>query len=113
LDVPVVDQEREARILTRGADRTNPRVSPEVGRPTGRFGSLADAVQYFLDSREQTVQFVESCQEDLRSRLTTHPLLGPVNCYEVLLLMAVHPHRHAKQIQEITAALGQVAPNAM
>lgn len=105
-DVPLVNQNREARILARGADRTTPGVSPEAVRPTGRFSTLADAVQHFLNSREQTVRFVESCREDLRSRLTTHPLLGPVNCYETLLLMAVHPRRHAGQIQEIKAALG-------
>jgi hypothetical protein len=112
-DVPVVNQEREVRILARGTDRTNPVVSPEVGRPTGRFSLLADAVQHFLDRRERTVRFVESCQEDLRSKLTTHPLLGPVNCYEALLLMAVHPQRHAKQIQEIKTALGYVTLNAL
>jgi hypothetical protein len=28
-----------------------------------------------------------------------------MNGYETLLLMAVHPHRHARQIDEIGAAL--------
>jgi hypothetical protein len=37
--------------------------------------------------------------------MATHPLLGPANGYEILLLMAVHPHRHAKQIDEIGAAV--------
>ena len=105
-DVPLINPEREAGILARGADRTTAFASPEVGRPAGRFSTLADAVQHFLASRELTVRFVESCDEDLRSRLTAHPLLGPINCYEALLLMAVHPQRHAQQIQEIKAALG-------
>jgi hypothetical protein len=108
-DVRVVNEKREAGILTRGADRTHPGVSPEAVRPTGRFSTLADAVQHFLASREQTIRFVESCREDLRCRLTMHPLLGIVNCYETLLLMAVHPRRHAQQIQEIKAALGPPA----
>jgi len=103
--VPVVNPQREAGILARGADRTHPGVSPEVVRPTGRFSTLADALRHFLQSRAETIQFVETCAEDLRSRLTTHPLLGPVNGYETLLLMAVHPHRHARQIDEIGAAV--------
>ncbi|MGO9095853.1 MAG: DinB family protein [Bryobacteraceae bacterium] len=102
--VPVVNHQREAAILARGADRTHPGVSPEAVRPTGRFPTLADALRRFLQSRAGTVQFVETCDGDLRSRLTTHPLLGPVNGYETLLLMAVHPHRHARQIDEIGVA---------
>jgi hypothetical protein len=30
-----------------------------------------------------------------------HPLLGPANCYEILLIIAIHPHRHVQQIREI------------
>jgi hypothetical protein len=51
------------------------------------------------------VQFAETCQEDLRCKITSHPIIGKVNCYEMLLMIAVHPHRHAKQIEEIKAAL--------
>jgi hypothetical protein len=101
----VVNHQREAGILARGADRIHPGVSPEVVRPAGRLTTLADATRHFLQSRAGTVRFVENCAEDLRARLTTHPLLGPVNGYETPLLMAVHPHRHAGQIEEIRAAL--------
>jgi len=102
---PAINELREAGILARGADRTHPRVSPEAIRPTGRFANLSDAVRHFLASRAETIRYVENCSEDLRSMLTTHPLLGPVNCQETLLLIVVHPQRHAKQIDEIKAAL--------
>lgn len=106
---PVVNESREALILARGADRSRPGVSPEAVRPTGRFSTLADAVQHFLVSRDETIRFVGSCAENLRSKLTTHPLLGPVNCHEVLLLMVAHPERHAKQIDEVRAAKSPIA----
>ena len=102
---PVVNKRREAAILARGADRTRPLVSPEAVRPTGRFASLSDALRYFLDSRAETIRYLENCSGDLRSMVTTHPLLGSVNCQETLLLIAVHPERHARQIDEIRAAL--------
>ena len=100
-EAPVIDPKREAAILARGADRTTPRISPEVGRPTGRFATLAEAVESFLTVRERTVRFVETCDEDLRSQL-----IGTINCHEALLLIAVHPRRHASQIREIRTALG-------
>jgi hypothetical protein len=38
--------------------------------------------------------------------LTDHPLIvGPVTCAETLIMIADHPARHAKQINEISAQL--------
>lgn len=105
-DAAVINKNREALILSRGLDRTRTVQSPEGGRPTGRFATLGEAMQYFLASRDRTVRFVENCSEDLRSKLTSHPILGTVNCHENLLMMAVHPLRHSKQIEEIKTALG-------
>jgi len=105
-DVPMLNTRRETLILTRGLDRTIPVPSPAVGKPAGRFATLSKALQRFLESRERTIRFVEDCVEHLRSKRTTHPIVGAVNCYEMLLIMAVHPHRHAKQLEEIKAALG-------
>src|SRR5262249_3802839 len=104
-DMPVVNEKREAAIRARGLDRTMAIESPDVGRPKGHFSTLAAAVHHFVASRERTIRFVQNNREDLRSRLTSHPLIGVVNCYETLLMMALHPHRHAKQIEEIKAAL--------
>jgi hypothetical protein len=102
--VSAVNKAREAGILARGADRSRPGVSPEAVRPTGRFSTLAEAVGHFSASRAETIRFVENCEEDLRSKMTTHPLLGPVNGHETLLLIVVHSLRHAQQIEEIRAA---------
>ena len=104
-EVPVVNEKREALIVARGLDRTRTVESPEVGRPAARFSTLAEAVKNFLAARERTIRFVENCEEDLRAKSTWHPIIGTVNCYETLLMIAVHPHRHAKQIAEIKATL--------
>jgi DinB superfamily len=99
---------REATIMDRGVDRTRPAESPEAGRPNSRFQSLNEALSSFDSVRTETTQFVEGFSDDLRSWLTDHPLIsGPVNCYEMLLIISVHPVRHAKQIAEIRTALAQ------
>ena len=87
--------------LEHGAQTTN----DDRLRHARRFATLADAVESFLATREQTVRFVEACDEDLRARPMTHPLLGPINCHEALLSIAVHPRRHAAQVREIGATL--------
>jgi hypothetical protein len=76
-----------------------------VGIPTGKYGTIDQAARAFVLSREKTLRFVQSCAGDLRSMVTTHPLVGQANCYEILLMMAAHPRRHAEQIAEIRASL--------
>ena len=107
-DSPLVDEAREARIVARGVDRSRPAKAPEVACPRGTFSTLQDAVQHLLASRAQNLQFArEHAREDLRCRIASVPPFGAVNSYEVLLLMAAHLFRHAKQIEEIKAALKQ------
>ena len=109
VDIPMRNERREAAIRARGADRTRPAQSPDVGKPTGRFATLAEALRHFLDSRARTIRFVENNSADLRSEVTSHPIIGTVNCYENLLIIAAHPHRHAAQIAETRSALSALS----
>jgi hypothetical protein len=104
-ETPAGSRAREARILQRGADRTKRLDAPEVARPTGRFPTLSEALNAFLASRAETIRYVQALQEDPRLRTAHHPLIGPVNCYETLLIMAIHPRRHVQQIREIRNAI--------
>jgi len=97
---------REAVIADRGLDRTRPVESPEAGQPRNRYGSLCEALAAFDAARAGTVRFVEGFSGNLRSWITDHPLVaGPVNCYEMLLIISIHPVRHAKQIADIRTLL--------
>jgi hypothetical protein len=107
-DAPVLNARREELIPVRGLDRSRRIECPEDGLPRGRFPTLAAALEHFLASRDRTARYVENIDvelEDLRAQITAHPVLGAANCYEILLTMAVHPRRHALQIEEIKAAL--------
>jgi DinB superfamily len=104
-ETPVGSRLRENNILKRGADRSRTLEAPEMARPNGRFSTLADALQAFVASRDQTIRYVRNFQDDPRRQTANHPLVGPVNCYEMLLIIAIHPHRHAAQIREVRSAL--------
>jgi len=104
-ETPVVNEKREAMIVAVGLDRNRKVQSPDVGKPAGKFSTLAAALNHFQTTHERTIKFVETCHEDLRCKITSHPIIGTVNCYEMLLMIAVHPFRHAKQIEEIKASL--------
>jgi hypothetical protein len=98
---PVINSRRERAIVERGADRRRKIEAPDVAIPGGRFLTLQEALQAFAESRARTIGFVENRNDDLRMLLTDHPVVGRVNGYETVLLIAVHPLRHARQIEEI------------
>ena len=102
------DRAREARFQALALNRQRRIEAPERAVPRREFQTLAQAYAEFRAVRSQTVRFVDEFDGDLRSSLTTHPLITrPVNCYEMLLLMALHPKRHAQQIVEIREQLSR------
>ncbi len=97
---------REARFLERAINRSRPIVAPPLSHPADRFLTLRAAMAAFEKSRVQVVTYVEEFEDDLRWWATDHPMIeGPVNCYELLLMIGAHPGRHAKQIVEIRKML--------
>ena len=95
---------REAKILDRALDRTRFIAAPEIVIPAGNFTSASEALARFESVRAETVRFVEEFEGDPRSWLTAHPMVrGPVNCYEMFLMIALHPKRHSQQITQTRA----------
>jgi len=101
-----VNPGRAAKIAAIAADRTRHIEAPDVARPTGSFATLGEAIAAFDETRAEVVSWVEACESDPRWMVADHPMIaGPVTCYEILLLIAAHPGRHAKQIEEIWRAV--------
>ncbi len=102
------DRAREAKFRDLALNRSRRIEAPEPVIPKGRAKDLAQAMEEFNATRRDTVRFVEEFPGDLRWWLTVHPLITrPVNCYEMLLLVAMHPKRHALQIEEAREAARQ------
>ena len=95
-----LSREREPVLYARIATRHQKVEAPEIARPKGRYSTVGEAVGAFLDARERTVKWLEKCDLDLRRCSVEHPALGPASAYEFILIMAAHPARHARQIQE-------------
>jgi hypothetical protein len=97
------DSKREEAFERLGTDRRRKLGAPERVRPTGRYGSLSKALNQFTANRERTIQYVGSCQDDLRMRITSH-LLGRISGRECVALMIGHPLQHLEQIREVQAS---------
>jgi uncharacterized damage-inducible protein DinB len=105
-DQPFEKSRREGKIAMLAADRSRRIEAPEQAHPKGRFATLSEAVAAFDKTRTEVEHWVQNCTGDPRRMLTDHPMIvGPVTCAETLIMMAAHPARHAKQIEEIRQAL--------
>jgi hypothetical protein len=96
-----LDPEKDERFTAAVVARRRRVEAPEPMRPANRFASADAARNQFLEQRERAIAYVRECSEDVRHLFATHPLLGEIDCYRFLLLLALHPARHAAQIEEI------------
>ena len=104
-DTPRIDKQKEAGFLERVADRSKRTQAPEAVLPTGRFTTLAEALEQFNAGRTRSVHFAQDRCGDLYYLATEHPRFGPMNGVELLIIIAAHGRRHTSQIHEVRAEL--------
>jgi hypothetical protein len=98
------DGNREDAYLKNSVNRGRKFQAPELMHPRDRYSSLDAALEAFAERRARTIRYIETVEDDLRHRLTTHPVAGEITCRECLALLIGHPLRHIEQIREIKAS---------
>jgi hypothetical protein len=92
--------EMDEFILKEVPKRTTKVKAPEPICPANRWTG-SEALQLFIESRQQTIQLLAAPL--LRGRVRPHPLFGPWDGYQWLLAAASHSARHTEQILEVHA----------
>jgi uncharacterized damage-inducible protein DinB len=90
-------------VMQRIPDRSHKAQAPEFLRPTGRWATEAALTQAFEASRQATMDYVRTTNDDLRDHFFDHPALGTMDGYQWLLLISAHSERHTAQIEEVKA----------
>lgn len=88
-------------ILKAIPDRSQKRTAPEPLIPTNRYGSAAEALKHFGESRAKTIALMKDTP-DLRAHAADSPL-GKMDAYQWLLFISAHTERHTKQLLEVKA----------
>jgi hypothetical protein len=94
---------KDETVLKMVPDRSHKAQAPEFLKPTNRWASREELTKAFEDSRKATMQYVKTTNDDLRDHIGPHPLLGPLDAYQWILLISAHSERHTKQIEEVKA----------
>ncbi len=93
---------KDELVLKAVPDRTTKFKAPEMLQPKARW-TQSELPDVFTASRDKTIEFVRSTQEDLRGHAMPHPVLKALDGYQWLLLLSAHSQRHTAQIQEVKA----------
>jgi hypothetical protein len=94
---------KDETILKMVPDRSHKAQAPEFLKPTNRWATREETTKAFEDSRNATMDYVRTTNDDLRDHFGGHPLLGPLDAYQWILLISAHSERHTKQIEEVKA----------
>jgi DinB superfamily len=65
-----------------------------------------ELVQEFEKTRQRTFDFAATVDGDLRRRFMPHFLFGDLDCYQWLVLLAMHCQRHCAQSESVKASPG-------
>jgi hypothetical protein len=100
---------RDEAILKAVADRSKKAKAPEPLQPAQKFASTAEALRHFKQSREKTLEYIRTTQDELRTHFAKGNDGTDMDAYQWILLIAAHTERHVQQIQEVKAAPGYPA----
>ena len=95
-------QKGDRRCRAAVANRTTKVKAPAGILPAGGC-TREDALSRFAGVRSQTIALLQSPDLHHRQRAINHPILGPVDAYQWVLIMAAHTERHLNQILELKA----------
>jgi hypothetical protein len=102
-------KDRDAAILKAVADRSKKSKAPNALQPAQKFASTAEALSHFKQSREKTLEYIRTTQDELRTHFTKSGEGPDMDAYQWILLISAHTDRHVQQIQEVKAAPGYPA----
>ncbi|MHB8577425.1 MAG: DinB family protein [Dehalococcoidia bacterium] len=91
------------------------RVRPDRLEHLTRQVTLGEAKQLLADERGELFEVASAADPDARLDITVmnHPEFGQFNWRETLLFVRVHDLDHARQLQQIAAAVGKPTPVAL
>ena len=86
-------------------DRSTRVKGPDRLMPSGRWPD-GQLLSEFEAARKRTADFVAATNAQLREYAFPHPMFGPLDCYQWLLLAGAHGERHRAQAEEVMADAG-------
>jgi hypothetical protein len=105
-DIKVTDE----NLLAGVEDRSNKVKTSESFEPkNAKWASVPEALKFLKEERQKHIDAMKTSTEDYRNHVTEQSPVGPMDAYQIILLMSAHTVRHSKQIDEVKTSAGYPA----
>lgn len=96
----------DEQVMTMMEDRTNKRKTSGPLQPENTaYNSLDEAMNDFKTARTAHIRYIKATSEDLRNHFVQMSF-GPLDCYQLCLMISAHTSRHTQQLNEVKADAG-------
>ncbi|MGF2411117.1 DinB family protein [Ferruginibacter sp.] len=100
----------DEKLLAGVEDRTNKVKTGETFEPkNAKWANVPEALQFLKEERKKHIDALKASTEDYRNHVAEQSPVGPIDAYQIVLLMSAHTVRHSKQIDEVKASAGYPA----
>jgi hypothetical protein len=97
---------KDQAILSQIANREKKGKAPEVLVPKKTYTDRKALIAAFVSSRDANIAYLRDTKEPLRTRAVKQSPMGPMDAYQVYLLLAAHTQRHIDQMKEVQTNSG-------
>lgn len=95
------DPAGDEKLLAAVVDRSTKVKAPEALNPKRTFQTMTELISEFKKRRDRNIAYVQTTEDPLRAHAAKHPVLGPLDAYQWLLLLSAHSERHTLQLNEV------------
>ncbi|HEX9513257.1 MAG TPA: DinB family protein [Puia sp.] len=95
----------DGQVIQAMTDRTKKFKTLKMLEPVSPSPDSRSMLENFSSRRESVIAYVLTTKDNLKDRWVTHPLVGTIDLYQLLILEAAHSARHVAQIGAIKANL--------
>jgi uncharacterized damage-inducible protein DinB len=95
------------QVITGVEDRSHKVKTSEPFEPkNAKWASKDEAMAFLKEERQKHIDYINSSTDDFRNHIAEQGPMGPMDAYQIVLLLAQHTVRHTKQIEEVKASAG-------
>jgi hypothetical protein len=99
-------QAKTEHLLSFVPNRTTRVKGPERLMPRREWKEFYELVLVFESARARTIEFAAQTDADLHCHFFPHMVFQDLDCYQWLMLAALHGDRHVLQMEEVMASPG-------
>lgn len=97
----------DEQVMAGVEDRSHKIKTSEPFEPKNAKWATKDEAMAFLKSeRAKHISYMNETSDDFRNHIAEQGPMGPMDAYQIILLMSQHTIRHTKQIEEVKATAG-------